>query len=100
MCAIVVVCVISSEHPPAGCMSSVVSPVLQIHVPLAGLVDVGAEIVKMEKAEYALQSRVRKLRDLMAGAGYAKVPEATKEKNAAQLANDTAELDKLQASVA
>lgn len=89
----------SDESPPAGCLSSVVSPLLEIHCPLAGMVDVGAEIVKMDKQALALQAKIQKMKALMAGAGYAKVPEATKEKNSAQLANDTMELEKLEASI-
>lgn len=80
-------------------MSSVVSPLIEIHVPLQGLVDVGSEIVKMEKTQYAAESKVKKLQQLMAGASYAKVPQATKDKNTAQLANDTLELEKIVASI-
>lgn len=89
----------SNAVPPAGCMSSVVSPLIQIHVPLQGLVDVGGEIVKMEKVSYALEQKLAKLNEQMSSASYAKVPEDTKKKNTLQHANDTLELQKLQASI-
>ena len=81
-------------------MSSVVSPLIQIHVPLQGLVDVGVEIVKMERVQDALMGKLRKLKEQMSQASYAKVPEATRKKNDEQLANDSMELSKLDASVA
>ena len=81
-------------------MSTVVSPLIEIHVPLSGLVDVGGEIVKMEKVAYALSSKIAKLREQMAGASYAKVPANTRAKNDEQLANDSLELSKLDESIA
>jgi hypothetical protein len=80
-------------------MSSVVSPLIEIHFPLAGVVDVGAEIVKMEKSHYAVLSKVRKLRELISGDSYAKVPEATKKKNDEQLSNDSLEAEKILAGI-
>lgn len=76
------------------------SPLIEIHCPLSGVVDVGGEIVKMDKAALALQAKVKKMRDLMSGEGYAKVPEATRAKNSEQLANDEIELQKLNDSIA
>lgn len=81
-------------------MSSVVSPLIEIHVPLSGLVDVGGEIVKMEKVAYALGGKIAKLREQMAGPSYSKVPQNTRTKNDEQLANDTLELAKLDDSIA
>jgi chromosome segregation ATPase len=80
-------------------MSSIVSPQLEIFVPLQGLVDVGGEIVKMEKGAHLLSQRLAKLAEQMAGASYAKVPEATRKKNDEQKANDSEELRKLEASI-
>jgi len=90
----------SSDAPPAGCMSSVVSPQIEIFTPLQGLVDVGGEIVKMEKAAHALKQRLAKLQEQMDGPSYAKVPAATRAKNDEQKANDSEELRKLTASIA
>lgn len=89
----------ADESAPAGCMSSVVSPTVEIHVPLQGLVDVGAEIVKMEKGEAVVLAKVAKLLALMSGPSYAKVPAATKLKNDVQLANDRVEAGKIKVSV-
>jgi hypothetical protein len=91
--------VVSVESAPAGCMSSVVSPQIEIHVPLQGLIDVGSEIVKMEKSEFAVLAKVKKMRELMAGESYAKVPAQMKAKNDEQLANDTLEAQKIKASI-
>lgn len=76
-----------------------VSPLLEIHVPLAGLVDVGGETIKMEKAEAIVLAKVKKLKDQMASDSYAKVPAATKAKNDEQLANDTLEAQKMRIAI-
>jgi hypothetical protein len=89
----------SDESVPAGCVSSIVSPLIEIHVPLQGLVDVGGEIVKMEKNEAAVLAKLKKLQDQMASDSYAKVPAATKAKNDEQLANDTLEAQKIKTSI-
>jgi len=80
-------------------MSVVVSPLLEIHCPLAGL-PITNELLKVERALSELQARQAKLADLMANPNYAKVPAATKAKNDEQQKNDALEAEKLQASIA
>ena len=84
---------------PAGCTSSVVSPSLELFIPLKGLVDFGAELVKMEKQLAGLDDSVRLLKEKMAATGYEKSKEEVKARNADKLRADEAELVKLQASI-
>ena len=84
---------------PAGCTSSVVSPTLELFIPLRGLVDFGAELVKMEKQLVTLQDGLTSLRDKMAATGYEKSKDEVKQRNADKLAADESEVVKLQATI-
>ncbi len=89
----------SAEAAPAGCMTCVVSPLLEIHCPLAGL-PITNELLKVERSLLELNQRQTKLAELMANPNYSKVPVATKTKNEEQKSNDALEAEKLAASIA
>ena len=82
-----------------GCTTSVVSPTIELHIPLRGLVDFGAEVVKMEKQRNGLQEAVAALQAKMATPGYDKTKGDVKERNEVKLRDDRAEIDKLTQSI-
>ena len=84
---------------PAGCTSSVVSPTIELFIPLKGLVDFGAELVKLEKQLTALQAAIQLQKEKMAAAGYEKTKQEVQARNADKLAADESEVVKLQASI-
>ena len=84
---------------PNGCTTSIVSPTLELHIPLRGLVDFGAEVVKMEKQRDALLQSSSVLRAKMAAPGYDKSPADVRSRNEAKLRDDAAEVEKLTASI-
>jgi valyl-tRNA synthetase len=84
---------------PKGCTTAVVSPTLELHIPLRGLVDFGAEVVKMEKQRDALREGVSSLQAKMAAPGYDKTKAEVRERNDVKVRDDTAEIDKLTQSI-
>ena len=97
------VTVLSQERKaeiPAGCTSAVVSPSVQLFIPLRGLVDFGAEIVKMEKQQAALQEGLAQLQAKVSAAGYEKTKPEVQQRNADKLRDDAGEAAKLSASIA
>ena len=84
---------------PVGCTSSVVSPTIELFVPLKGLVDFGAELVKMEKQLATLEDSVRTQKDKMSAVGYEKSKEEVKARNTTKLAADMSEIDKLHTTI-
>ena len=85
---------------PPGCTTSVVSPTVELHIPLRGLVDFGAEVVKMEKQRNGLREAVASLQAKVGAAGYVDKTKAdVKERNEAKLRDDTAEIAKLTHSI-
>ena len=84
---------------PAGCTSSVVSPAIELFIPLKGLVDFGAELVKMEKQLATLDDTIRTLKDKMAAVGYEKSKDEVKTRNTDKLAADETERAKLQSTI-
>jgi hypothetical protein len=78
----------------------VVSADVSLLFPLGDLPEVGSELVRMERHANQLEQRVAKMGSLMSAAEYAKVPDETKQKNAEQLSQDSAELATVSASIA
>ena len=89
----------SRSSIPEGCTTSVVSPTIELHIPLRGLVDFGAEVVKMEKQRDSLQDAVTSLQAKMQGPGYEKMKAEVRERNEVKLKDDKAEIDKLTQSI-
>jgi len=90
-----------SEQPPEGCMSSPITPDLSIHIPLQGLVDLSAEIIKMEKQQRTLQAQVNSLTATINAPGYAeRTKPETRAEHTAKLEQAQKQLSEVTASIA
>jgi len=94
-----VVALASSDKAPSGSLCNVVNPQVEVHIPLAGLVDVGQEVVKMEKTALRLEEVVATMKAKISAKGYEKTVADVQQKNAEKLAADTEELRKVLASI-
>jgi len=87
------------QEIPSGCTSSVVSPAIQLFIPLRGLVDFGAELVKMEKQQASLHDAIQQLQLKVSAVGYEKTKAEVQQRNADKLRDDKEELSKLGTSI-
>jgi len=81
---------------PQGCGVTVLDDVTAIHMGLAGILDAGKEVEKLEKKETDAAARVQQLRKKMKLTSYQeKTPEAVKVADAEKLEKMEAELESL-----
>ena len=82
-----------NQSQPSNCLSIVVSSDISLHAPLDGLNDVGLLLIKMEKDNQLLQSRINNLQLQMSQPTYAtKMRDDIKQQNNDKLNADTIEL--------
>ncbi|QRW22599.1 Isoleucyl-tRNA synthetase [Rhizoctonia solani] len=85
---------------PEGCGSVVLSPTLTVHLLVKGMVDLDAEVSKLEKKLGLAQMSADKIRKLQEQPDYEKnLPENVRESNAEKLATLDAEIAVLQGSI-
>eukprot|EP01059_Diplonema_ambulator_P035675 TRINITY_DN8501_c0_g1_i1.p1 TRINITY_DN8501_c0_g1~~TRINITY_DN8501_c0_g1_i1.p1 ORF type:complete len:1052 (+),score=443.31 TRINITY_DN8501_c0_g1_i1:270-3425(+) len=83
----------ASEAVPAGCAAQVIGPSVTCYMQIADLIDIDAELKKIQKKQALLEKTIGSLETKMAAPTYTeKVPEKVREENAAKLANYKAEL--------
>jgi valyl-tRNA synthetase len=87
------------KNLPLGCMTLVVSPTVELHVPLVGLVDLEPELIKMENTQTLVLRRLAKLQGVMQNVEADKMPEVVRAKHMAQIAVDEQEAVKLRDAI-
>lgn len=90
----------SSTDVPEGCSVQVVSESVSVHMNTKGLVDVAAEIAKLQKKLTQVQKQIDTINKKVSAAGYeTKVPENVRAGNAERLQRYTAEREQLLESI-
>lgn len=90
----------AATNLPAGCISTVISPELELRMPVAGLLDVTAELTKAENQRMKLVAEVRGLEVTMGRDGYEKTKAEIRTEHKEKLASGKALLVKIEESIA
>eukprot|EP00002_Diphylleia_rotans_P039329 TRINITY_DN909_c0_g1_i2.p1 TRINITY_DN909_c0_g1~~TRINITY_DN909_c0_g1_i2.p1 ORF type:complete len:1026 (+),score=250.34 TRINITY_DN909_c0_g1_i2:57-3134(+) len=77
--------VLLKDEPPIGCAINVINDSCNVHIMLKGLIDIDAEIVKLEKKLSALETNYASVFAKTQAAGYEKVPENVRKQNSEKL---------------
>eukprot|EP01063_Lacrimia_lanifica_P015291 TRINITY_DN22090_c0_g1_i1.p1 TRINITY_DN22090_c0_g1~~TRINITY_DN22090_c0_g1_i1.p1 ORF type:complete len:1040 (+),score=487.79 TRINITY_DN22090_c0_g1_i1:114-3233(+) len=91
----------ASEKIPDGCATQVVGPDVTAYMHVADLIDVAAELGKLEKKEKLLTKSIGSLETKMGAPTYAeRVPQNVRDDNAAKLKNYKGEMVQVAAAIA
>jgi valyl-tRNA synthetase len=74
-----------NKQPPEGCAVEIVNESMEVYLMIKGLVDIAAEVKKLEEKKGKLQAEFDKLKKQTEGPNWAKVPEKVKADNAARV---------------
>ncbi|XP_055313918.1 valine--tRNA ligase [Sitodiplosis mosellana] len=88
------------EQPPTGCAILPITGQLEAHLLLKGLIEADKELQKLEKKQTQLTQAISKLNQAMNANDYTiKVPEEVQQKNKDTLAENEAEITRINAAI-